>query len=33
MIGSLEMKKQLIITHPDGTHFDELTAISLILAA
>jgi hypothetical protein len=32
MIGSLEMKKQLIITHPGGAHFDELTAISLILA-
>jgi len=32
MIGSLEMKKQLIITHPGSAHFDELTAISLILA-
>ena len=26
------MKKQLIITHPGSAHFDELTAISLILA-
>jgi hypothetical protein len=32
IIGSLEMKKQLIITHPGSAHFDELTAISLILA-
>jgi hypothetical protein len=31
-MGSLEMKKQLIITHPGSAHFDELTAISLILA-
>lgn len=26
------MKQQLIITHPGGAHFDELAAISLILA-
>ena len=26
------MKKQLIITHPGSAHFDEVTAISLILA-
>jgi len=26
------MKKQLIITHPGGAHFDEVTAIGLILA-
>ncbi|MFC1901799.1 MYG1 family protein [Chloroflexota bacterium] len=26
------MKAQLIITHPGGAHFDEVTAISLILA-
>ncbi|MDO9333502.1 MAG: MYG1 family protein [Dehalococcoidales bacterium] len=27
------MNTQLIITHPGGVHFDEVTAISLILAA
>ena len=27
------MKAQLIITHPGSAHFDEVTAISLILAA
>ncbi|MEK7354288.1 MAG: MYG1 family protein [Chloroflexota bacterium] len=27
------MKSQLIITHPGSAHFDEVTAISLILAA
>lgn len=26
------MKSQLIITHPGGAHFDEVTAVSLILA-
>ncbi len=26
------MKAQLIITHPGGAHFDEVTAVSLILA-
>ncbi len=26
------MKTQLIITHPGGAHFDEVTAVSLILA-
>jgi hypothetical protein len=26
------MKTQLIITHPGSAHFDEITAISLILA-
>ncbi len=26
------MKKQLIITHPGSAHFDEVTAVSLILA-
>jgi hypothetical protein len=28
-----EMKEQVIITHPGSAHFDEVTAISLILAA
>mgnify|MGYP001222634178 FL=1 len=27
------MKQQLIITHPGSAHFDEVTAISLVLAA
>ena len=26
------MKAQLIITHPGSAHFDEVTAVSLILA-
>jgi hypothetical protein len=28
----VDMKEQLIITHPGSAHFDEITAISLILA-
>jgi len=27
------MNTQLIITHPGSAHFDEMTAVSLILAA
>ena len=26
------MKAQLIITHPGSTHFDEVTAVGLIMA-
>jgi len=32
MIGTAAMKAQSIITHPGSAHFDEVTAISLILA-
>jgi hypothetical protein len=31
-LRKVPMKIQLIITHPGGAHFDEMTAISLILA-
>jgi hypothetical protein len=32
MITRIEMNKTLIITHPGGAHFDEITAVGLILA-